>query len=81
MLVAPGMLTESFLHWYVNGAEPEAVTANDAGDPTHTVCGAGLLVTELFTTRLAAALATLPQRLVTTQSYNPASASTVDAKE
>lgn len=73
--VAPGTLTEFFLHWYVNGAEPDPTTLSDAGEPTHVVWGDGLvpMVAGVFTVSAAAELVWAPQGLVMTQSYEPAS--------
>jgi hypothetical protein len=65
--VAPKMAVPFLYHWYVRGAVPLAVTLKDAVCPTVTVMLAGgvVIVGAEFTVRVAGALVTVPEELVT----------------
>jgi hypothetical protein len=80
--VAPEMLAPPLRHWYVSGAVPPAVTLNVAEPRSHaaTLEGcAAIDTTAPLTVSVAAELVTLPQALLTTQSYEPASVAATDA--
>ena len=57
-----------FFHWYEMGPVPVAVTEKVAEEPAVTVADAGcpVILTGVFTDKLALALETLPNKLVTT---------------
>ena len=68
--MAPPMGLVFLRHWSVGAGEPVTVTVNEVGWPAHTVEGEGEPEKPgpLLTVRIAAALVTLPQELVATQS-------------
>src|SRR5262249_48131985 len=77
--VAPGMLTVFFRHWRLGAGVPAAATVNEAEGPGPAGGGAGggggggETEGRVLRVGVAELLPVEPQRLVTTQSYEPAS--------
>jgi hypothetical protein len=79
--VAPLMLVPPLRHWKVGAGEPVAATENviEAPGQAEREDGWVVMVGAVLTVREAVALVTLPQALVTTQSYDAASAAATAA--